>query len=183
MRATANSTEPQDARLDVFTAKVCSSNESLFVTQNNGHDCLRCQLWNIANPRENLRCEDCTREAFATSEAIVCVAEQPKTTTAQLRLNIISEPPSRNLSQPKGTGRCSACEISALIGPDQAANCTSCDPNTELSSPSSASQLLKVKRSSARRPPTKLELHATRCLQGWLKDNRNNRKCPCTNCM
>jgi hypothetical protein len=158
----------------VFTSKVCSSNASLFATPNSDHDCLRCQLWNITNPGEDLRCEDCVSEASASSATIVRVPGQSETIPVAIRLDTVEEPPSQSLPRSKGTARCSACEISALIHPGQSTNCTSCTPDTEVSFQPRVSKPSEVRRSCARRPPTKLESHATRCLHQWLKENRNN---------
>jgi len=173
-RTITNSTEPLATEVDVFTAKVRTSDESLLPTQSDGIDCLRCQLWNIINPDGNIRCDNCTVEGFETLEAVIGATELPKTTTAAPRHDVLKVTPSENFPQPKSTGRCSACEISAFIHPGQPVNCASCTLNTGLLSPTPSDQPSKVKRSCARRPPTKLESHATRCLQRWLKEHRND---------
>jgi len=173
-RAITNSTEPLATGIDVFTAKVRTSNESLVPTHSDGIDCLRCQLWNIINPDGNIRCDDCTIEGFETLEAVLGTAELPKTTNVAPGHDVVKVTPSEDFSQPKSTGRCSACEISALIHPGQPSNCASCTLNAGLLSPTPSDQQSKVRRSCARRPPTKLESHATRCLQEWLREHRNN---------
>lgn len=173
-RAITNSTEPQATGVDVFTAKVRTSNEYLVPAQSNGIDCLRCQLWNIINPDGNLTCDDCTTEGSETLEAVVGTAGPPKTTNAAHRQDHLKATPSKDIPRSGNTTRCSACEISALVHPGQSINCASCTPKTGLLSPTPSDQSSKVKRSCARRPPTRLESHATRCLQEWLREHRNN---------
>jgi hypothetical protein len=158
----------------VFTAKVRTSDESLVPTQHGDVDCLRCQLWNIINPDGNLKCDDCTSGNSEALETVIGAAEVLKTTTVALGTNLPGVYGSKDISRLENTGRCSACGISALIDPSQPFNCASCTTATGLSSLNSSGQPSNVRRSCARRPPTKLESHATRCLQGWLKEHQNN---------
>ncbi|RMZ66444.1 monocarboxylate transporter 4 [Pyrenophora seminiperda CCB06] len=60
------------------------------------------------------------------------------------------------------------------IDPYHASTCFSCSPNVRFPSLEFPTHTGKAKRSSARRPPSKLESHALRCLKGWLRDNRKN---------
>jgi hypothetical protein len=161
-------------KLNVFTTNVGSSTGFQFPASNNSRDdCVTCQLWDITNPGENLRCDECSSKVAVTPE-VVHRFDKPKATTATPQPDFPSAPLAKRESKRKGTGRCSACEISALIDPTHSVSCASCAPNLSLSYATSPPQPSRVKRSSARRPPTKLESHALRCLQGWLRENRSN---------
>ncbi|KAI1533793.1 Homeodomain-containing transcription factor [Pyrenophora tritici-repentis] len=97
---------------------------------------------------------------------------QSKTQITVLDTTSVLQP--EHLSQKPAARRCSACEIAALIDPDHLSTCSSCDPIAYRSSPESPICNSRIKRSGARRPPTKLESHALRCLREWLHENRKN---------
>jgi hypothetical protein len=162
-------------KLNVFTTKVGSSTEFQVPASRNSRDeCVTCQLWDITNPGGNLKCDECSSKVSVAPEIFDRFDGEPKATTATPQLEFLSTPLPKRESKREGTGRCSACEISALIEPIHFVTCASCTPNLNLSSTTSPPQPSKVKRCSARRPPTKLESHALRYLQNWLRENRSN---------
>jgi hypothetical protein len=153
-------------RLNVFTTKVGSSTGLQFPASSSSRDaCVTCQLWDITNPGENLKCDECSGRASVTPEIVHRLDEQPKAKDAT---------PQDNRSERRLTARCSACEISELIDSVHFVACASCTPNLDTLSPPLPIKPSGVKRSSTRRPPTKLESHALRILQGWLRENRSN---------
>ncbi|KAF1833451.1 hypothetical protein BDW02DRAFT_631203 [Decorospora gaudefroyi] len=190
--------QPVTTKLNVFTTKVGSSSNTDFsfplVSQ---EECVTCQLWDITNPGENLKCDECTGKESVGLEVVSPVTPELDGGLAVLRRDTPSasksehrskhdgkfavprrDTPSasrsKHASQPEGKGRCSACEISALIDPTHSSTCASCTPYPNLLSLVAPPPSSKVKRSSARRPPSKLESHALRCLQNWLRENQNN---------
>ncbi|KAF1945746.1 hypothetical protein EJ02DRAFT_431262 [Clathrospora elynae] len=166
--------EPVTTKLNVFTTNVCSgTNLRLSAYSEKQDDCVTCQLWDITNPGQNLKCDDCSDKTLFAPEALDPFSEHKISESAVPRLHIpkVSRPKGR--SRFENAARCSACEIAALIDPTQPVTCNSCDTSPDLLSPIPLRQPSEVKRSCARRP-SKLQQHALRCLQGWLRDNRNN---------
>ncbi|USP78691.1 uncharacterized protein yc1106_05965 [Curvularia clavata] len=172
-------TAPVTTRLNVFTTKVDSRSD---VEQAAGADeeCVLCRLWDITNPGENLKCERCTNKSTVTfgavgqSEAVEYFQAEQASMSVETQMEILDTQQQQGLFHCNGKGQCSACNISVLISQGQNANCNSCSSDLGMSSPESLSNASQVKRSSAQRPPTKLELHALRCLKTWLRDNSSN---------
>lgn len=168
-------TEPVTTKLNVFTTNIGTSGEFILPTVTNDSDrCVTCLLWDITNPGENLKCDDCREKAFSQHEALPA---QDGSALAKLtipRLEIPKEQPSTtNKLRKDSVTRCSACEISSMIGPSMSPKCPSCSPDPNLLSPISPSQPSQVRRSCAKRP-SKLPPHALFCLKQWLRENRSN---------
>ena len=165
---------PVTTKLNVFTSKVGSSTDFLPPPIGDVQGtCVTCQLWNITNPGEGLKCDGCRNKTVVLPQALHLHDTEPKAKLAVPRLDIPLEQKARKKSTGNRTARCSACEISSLVDPARPTGCTSCNQDSNLLSPISPIRTPKVKRSCARRP-AKLPPHALRCLQAWLRDNRNN---------
>ncbi|KAF1842988.1 uncharacterized protein K460DRAFT_367905 [Cucurbitaria berberidis CBS 394.84] len=165
---------PVTTKLNVFTTKVGSSTDFLCPPLSDSQDtCVTCQLWNITNPGENLKCNDCRDKNFIVPQTPRSQVQNLKAKLDVPRLEIPYKQQPRKHSINNNSTRCSACEISSLIEPDRPSGCATCNPNSNLLSPISPNLPSKVKRSCARRP-AKLPPRALQCLQAWLLDNRNN---------
>ena len=165
-------------KLNVFTTKLASTSDARLQASGTEQECVLCRLWRITNPGENLKCDECSRKAALSSEATFSpeIIEQFGTEQVVTPIALQVEPANtlslEHVSNRNGSGRCSACEISAFLAQDPTRTCASC--TLDMSSPESPSAASKIKRSCARRPPTKLESHALRCLKKWLRENSSN---------
>ena len=165
--------EPVTTKLNVFTTQTTFNTELLNPTRDDRHhECITCQLWNITKPGESFKCSDCSGNAFVAPSVIYRENKQLDIQITAPNTPSLSQP--EHLSQNQIASRCLACEIGVLIGHDYSSTCSSCSPKTRPSSPGPSNHTGKIKRSGARRPPTKLESHALRCLKGWLHNNRKN---------
>lgn len=166
---------PVTTKLNVFTSRNGPSSGFIVPTQGSNQEaCVTCQLWDITSSTPNFKCDDCRVKAATVPTISTLSNGLPKARLVVPRLAIPDESQPKPQSEYSFVTRCSACEIAALIDPAHPTTCPSCTPDPTLLSPISPRIPSKVKRSSARRPPTKLQIHALRCLQGWLKDNRHN---------
>ncbi|EFQ94015.1 hypothetical protein CFE70_002552 [Pyrenophora teres f. teres 0-1] len=173
LRLPGSPVEPVITKLNVFTTQAGFNTELLAPTHADKRDeCITCQLWNITNPDEGLKCSDCSGDTSVVPNVINHQNKQFKTQTTRPNTSSVLQP--KRLSQKRGARRCSACEVAALIDLDHSSTCSSCSQNARLSSPESPICSSKIKRSEVRRPPTKLESHALRCLKEWLHENRKN---------
>ena len=166
---------PVTTKLTVFTTQQGATADFRLPTYR-GRDssCVTCQLWDITNPGQNLKCNECQAKEFVTPAALLLSDAHPRAKIPVPRLDIPKEPQLLKRAKQETTTRCSACEISAQIDPIRLSACPSCISEQKLLSPLSPSQPSKIKRSSARRPPTKLQLHALRVLKAWLRDHQQD---------
>ena len=164
--------EPVASKFNVFTARPSSRSDFLVPNSSNDQDtCFNCQLWNITNPGENLRCDDCRERTFIAPQTPHSRHQRAK--SAVPRLEIPHKQHNEQSPANHPAARCSACEISTLIDPAKPSNCPSCTPNIDIQSPELPTQALRARRSGARRA-AKLPAHALRCLRVWLEENRSN---------
>ncbi|ORY02289.1 hypothetical protein BCR34DRAFT_521525 [Clohesyomyces aquaticus] len=186
---TVHSVEP---KLHVYTnldpTPSSSSNAFLLPDIHNGLDvggCLQCAFWDITNPGENLRCEECRRVPDIAVQVVepgqlIVNGYKSKETVGLTSLDIRRE-------ETRVSTRCSACEFARLIDPTQKGTCGSCADKPKPISPSSPNPSLlspisprspsapsgKVRRSRAGRS-SKLPLSALTRLQGWLDAHQDN---------
>ncbi|CAO2653227.1 Nn.00g026380.m01.CDS01 [Neocucurbitaria sp. VM-36] len=165
---------PVTTKLNVFTTKEGSNTDFILPQSSDSQNpCVTCQLWNITNPGENVKCEDCRDKTFVVPQALHVHDGYPREKLAVPQLKIPREQRTQRRSFTDFATRCSACEVVSLIDPAKSSGCISCSPDPGLLSPISPAQPSKVKRSCARRPAN-LPPHALRCLQAWLRNNQNN---------
>ncbi|OCK84212.1 hypothetical protein K432DRAFT_345563 [Lepidopterella palustris CBS 459.81] len=153
------SISPVVTRLSVFTSKDCTRTNSIFLCNGQAPDfnqsCVACELWEITNPGEDIRCDKCSVSNPVLE--LLCPAKEPKAMEGVL----------------KSDQRCSACELSALINPGNASKCPSCSPAIPALEPICQQEDAKVTRSRARRT-FKLPLSALTKLQAWLDANQHD---------
>ncbi|KAH4187604.1 hypothetical protein HBI24_166680 [Parastagonospora nodorum] len=165
---------PVTTRVNVFTSKDLSTNTlPVPALADYVNTCITCQLWNITNPGEGLKCDDCKSKDFVRPEELKLFPTQPKGKQAVPRLEIPQESHTRHGSKSGSKARCSACEIAYAIDPQTSAACPSCAQDPDFLSPVSPIQEPTIRRSCARRH-TKLPPHALHQLRAWLKANRDH---------
>jgi hypothetical protein len=162
--------DPVITKVNVFTARdTPTSTLPLPNFADSAETCITCQLWDLTNPGQGLKCDGCKSKDFVRPEVLHLFGNEPKGKIAVPRLEI-PRTTSFRLPSRLNTARCSACELARKIDPHTSAACPSCAPNTDLLSPVSPST---VRRSCARRH-TKLPPHALRQLRAWLEAHRDH---------
>ncbi|KAF2503330.1 hypothetical protein BU16DRAFT_37102 [Lophium mytilinum] len=162
--------------------------------------CVACELWAITNPGEGILCDKCSPPAPSRGDTIAELLtsaltksndytslspesqspdQEPSTPFTDIYQStstnglLTSLPP---LDQPlesyQENQRCSACELSALMSPEEPTKCASC-LEIEVDSRPKELKPCKITRSRARRG-FKLPLSALTKLQGWLDANQHD---------
>ncbi|KAH8722488.1 hypothetical protein GQ44DRAFT_568416, partial [Phaeosphaeriaceae sp. PMI808] len=165
---------PITTKLNAFPSKAQVASQSSHPTiVNCAIACLTCQLWDITNPGEGLKCSDCKGKDYIKSDVRQLFDTKPAVKVAAPRLVIPQDPNPEPYLRRRTWTRCSACDIAHATESRVPSVCPACTSNPELLSPLSPAQTSTVKRSCARRP-TKLPPHALNHLRAWLKANQDN---------
>jgi hypothetical protein len=149
--------EPFTTRLNVYTVREQTNQRYTPPLQNDRQqNCITCDLWDITNPGENIKCQECVDQSARLVPATVATPSAKLTPRLRIPEKAIRLPDSPPIS------RC-ACE---------SASCTKCSANIGLLSPVSP-VTSEVKRSRAGRC-SKLSAAALNRLQSWLNANRDH---------
>jgi hypothetical protein len=166
---------PVTTKLHVFTARETSTHAPPSSSLVDGTTtCITCQLWDLTNPGEGLKCDGCKSKDYVRPGVIGLFDESlrsPKPVTPRLGNLRVARP--KGPSKRRNKTRCSACELACAIDPTRSSACSSCSPAQSLLSPASPVQSSTVRRSCARRV-NKLPVHASNHLREWLQAHRDN---------
>jgi hypothetical protein len=166
--------DPVTTKLNVFTTKEVPIGALPLPTLAAGPaTCITCQLWDLTNPGEGLKCDACNSKDYIRPELLHLFDASPKLKLAVPRLDIPQDLDLQKSSKQRNSARCSACDLAHAIDSTKSAACTSCSPNPTYLSPISPLQPSTVKRSCARRA-NKLPPHALHHLRAWLRANRDD---------
>ncbi|KAF2114431.1 hypothetical protein BDV96DRAFT_96832 [Lophiotrema nucula] len=168
--------EPLVTKLSVFTT-TDSYKTDFFLPEigSDGETCLRCEFWRITSSGEDVKCEDC-RAVPKIIEPSQLEIRNSQLKQALPSLEIPSTIRAKQVNMATTRTRCSACELSSLVSPNQPTFCPSCtsSPDPGLLSPCSPTPSEgKVRRSRAGRN-SKLPLSALNRLQTWLDEHADN---------
>jgi hypothetical protein len=171
LRRSESPANPVTTKLNVFTTRdISTSTVPLPTLSNDAATCITCQLWDLTNPGEGLKCDGCKSKDYIRPGVLHLFDDEPKAKIVIPRLEILQEPKPRHVLKRRNKARCSACDLAYAMDPKTSSACPSCTPDPDLLSPDLPST---VKRSCARRH-TKLPSHVLHRLRTWLRANRDH---------
>jgi hypothetical protein len=174
LRRPESPANPITTKLNVFTTKdISTSAVAIPVLSEDTATCITCQLWDLTNPGQGLKCDGCTSKDYIRPGVLHLFDTEPKPKTAIPRLDIPQDSQHRHVSKRRNKARCSACDLAHAIDPETSSTCASCTTEPDLLSPGSPVLPSTVKRSCARRH-TKLPSHVLHRLRTWLRANRDH---------
>jgi hypothetical protein len=174
LRRSESPANPITTKLNVFTTRdISTSTVPLPTLSNDAATCITCQLWDLTNPGEGLKCDGCKSKDYTRPGVLHFFDDEPKARTAIPRIEIPQESKCQHVSKRRNKARCSACDLAYTMDAKTSSACPSCTPDPDLLSPDSPMLPSTVKRSCARRH-TKLPSHVLHRLRTWLRANRDH---------
>jgi hypothetical protein len=166
---------PVTTKLHVFTTRETSDNPlPLPSLAYRTTTCITCQLWDLTNPGEGLKCDGCKSENYIRPGVLGLFDANPRPPKLVIpRLDTLRVARPKSSSKRRNKTRCSACELAYAIDSTQSPACSSCSSDPFSFSPNSQVQPSTVRRSCAKRF-SKLPVHASNHLRAWLRDHRDN---------
>jgi hypothetical protein len=164
--------DPIITKLNVFTVRVPSPTSPTLSTSEDVTTCLICQLWDITNPGEGLKCDDCLSKDFVKPDVLHIFDTRSKSKLSVSRLDTPRESHVKRSSNFRNRTRCSACDLAHAIDPTTS-TCQYCISDQDLLTPASPVPAYSVRRSCARRT-AKLPPQALQHLRAWLSDNKEH---------
>ncbi|EUC39615.1 hypothetical protein COCMIDRAFT_111051 [Bipolaris oryzae ATCC 44560] len=171
---------PVTTKVNVFTTNLRVGHDLQSRVARVNEECVLCALWDIASPGENLKCDKCSRELTAEFGATGSSGILQNHETEQESMHIAPHVKELNalqlhqLPDKVEESRRLTCTMLNPIGNDRTTTTSSRSPGLGTSYTGSPNIICEAKRSSTRRPPTKLESHALRRLKSWIRDNSSN---------
>ncbi|XP_014554284.1 hypothetical protein COCVIDRAFT_105441 [Bipolaris victoriae FI3] len=171
---------PVTTKLNVFTTNMRASHDLQSQAASVNEECVLCALWDITNPGENLKCDECSRKLTAVFGATERSGLLQTSEAEQESMHIAAQVEElgalqqHHLPTKVEEGQHSTYRIVDPISYDQTTTSSSYSPDIGTSYPGSPNVPCEAKRSSIQRPPTKLESHALRRLKSWIRDNSSN---------
>jgi hypothetical protein len=166
---------PVTTKLHIFTTRDTSTytlpSSSL---ADRATTCITCQLWDLTNPGEGLKCDGCKSKDYIRPGVLGLFDESPgppKLLIPRLETLRVARP--KGPSKRQNRARCSACELAYVIDPTRSSACSSCSPDQPSLYPDLPIQPSTVRRSCARRL-NKLPTHASNHLRAWLQAHRDD---------
>jgi hypothetical protein len=177
LRRLESPANPITTKLNVFTTRdISTSTFTLPALSEDKATCITCQLWDLTNPGQGLKCDGCKSRDYVRPGVLHLFDTEhpePEVQTAIPRLDIPKNSKPRHVLNRRNEARCSACELAHAMDPETSSTCASCTPGMDLLSPGSPILPSTVKRSCARRH-TKLPSHVLHRLRTWLRANRDH---------
>jgi hypothetical protein len=165
---------PVTTKLHVFTTRETLTSALPPPRQaDNAATCITCQLWDLTNPGEGLKCDGCKSKDYLRLGVLDLFEADPRLKLTVPRLNVPQSSYAQDSSKRRNKTRCSACDLAHAIDPTKPSACSSCSPSPSFLSPNSPVQPSIVKRSCARRS-NKLPPHALHHLRAWLRAHRDD---------